>query len=95
MFPYTTSCHPYGPSEGGSGSVSHIVGGTPKVATKDDVALSLPPKKTLIQREQMFMYAVKHGHLSTVEELLADGLSANMLVISLLRVHEHTLGPDA
>lgn len=71
----------------------------PTVAKKDDLALSLPPKKTLIQREQMFMYAVKHGHLSTVEELLADGLSANMLVITLtsfLRVQKRifALMPD-
>ena len=27
----------------------------------------------------MFMYAVKHGHIETVEKLLREGLSANML----------------
>ena len=36
-------------------------------------------RATAIPREKMFMYAVKHGHIETVEKLLREGLSANML----------------
>ena len=36
--------------------------------------------KLTIQHEQMFMYAVKHGHLGTVEQLLSNRVvHANML----------------
>jgi len=36
-----------------------------------------------IQQEQMFMYAVKHGHAETVEQLLLKGLKADMQVVYL------------
>ena len=36
-------------------------------------------KSLMIQQEQMLMYAVKHGHFETVQQLLLEGMSANML----------------
>ena len=41
---------------------------------------------SVVQQEQMFMYAVKHNHLDTVRQLLEQGLSANMLVFSVCAV---------
>lgn len=36
-------------------------------------------KDPAIPKEMMLMYAVKHGHIQTVEQLLLEGLDANML----------------
>ena len=53
---------------------------------KSDCALTGPltvaqeaVRAGMVQRGQMFMYAVKHGHAQTVQKLLVEGVSPNML----------------
>jgi hypothetical protein len=43
-------------------------------------APNLAAASSVVQHEQMLMYAIKHNHLDTVRQLLEQGLSANMLV---------------
>ena len=54
-------------------------GGSKGALANTSRAPALHTKEPMIPREQMLMYAVKHGHIETVGQLLSEGLNANML----------------
>ena len=68
---------------------------------KSDCALTAPltvaqeaVRAGMVQRGQMFMYAVKHGHAQTVQKLLAEGVSPNMLCAAARASRQQDAAPE-